>query len=216
MMSEDIIDKSYFSTGMSKCSLDDWQYEMRRDMQEIIPGIYLGPLAVCRDTAGLQKAGITHVVCLLDETEANLFHRTLEAVGQFQHYVLNVSDNIRQPLICHFPTTNAFIREARDQGGKVLICCNGGMSRSPCFVIAYIMETYDVDAKEAYQFVQSKRLCINPNDLFKSQLKEYEPIFRAAKTPDQGISRQKRNALMDGMDSQAPNKRQWQPSDPMI
>ncbi|KAI8064196.1 protein-tyrosine phosphatase-like protein [Gongronella butleri] len=206
MSNETPINRDYFATGLAKCSLDDWQYEMRRDMQEIIPGIYLGPLTVCKEMQRLQAYKVTHIVCLLDEAEANLFHRTLEAVNQYKHLILNVSDTTRQPLIAHFPMVNAFIRDARNQGSNVLICCNGGMSRSPCFVIAYIMETYDIDAKEAYQFVQSKRLCINPNDLFKSQLKEYEPIFRAGST-DANIIRSKR--IMEQDDGQQKSKRQW-------
>lgn len=84
------------------------------------------------------------------------------------------------------------------------MCCNGGMSRSPTFVIAYIMEAYQVDAVKAYQFVQGKRLCINPNDGFKSQLKEYEPIYRARQTNGDinRNDRRRRRSLPDDNDIQ--------------
>lgn len=36
-------------------------YEMRRDCQEIIPGLLLGPYLVSRDLDKLRKLGITHM-----------------------------------------------------------------------------------------------------------------------------------------------------------
>ncbi|KAI9256240.1 TIP-1 family-domain-containing protein [Sporodiniella umbellata] len=157
--------------------MDEWQYEMRREIQEIIPNVYLGPFSACKNTESLKHKGITHIVCFFDEAEANLF-RT-EVVAQhfaFERFI--VSDTILQNLIQHFPTVSHYVNSIIPQG-KVVLCCNGGMSRSPAFVVAYIMEKYNLDAIQAYHYVQAKRLCINPNDGFKCQLKEYEPIFRA-------------------------------------
>ena len=37
------------------------RYEMRRDCQEIIPGLLLGPYLVSRDLEKLRKLGITHM-----------------------------------------------------------------------------------------------------------------------------------------------------------
>ncbi|KAI8993263.1 protein-tyrosine phosphatase-like protein [Pilobolus umbonatus] len=162
----------------STCTLDDWQYEMRRDIQEIIPGLYLGPYSTCRQIDYLKSKGITHVLSIIDGHEAQLF-RTANLSSQFQYNQIQVDDSNLQNLIQIFPLTFQWIHEAISMGGKVVVCCNGGMSRSPTFVIAYIMELFQVDAMQAYHFVQGKRLCINPNDGFKSQLKEYEPIYRA-------------------------------------
>lgn len=89
----------------------------------------------------------------------------------FNYQQLIVSDSNLQNLIQYFPSTSEYIRNVLANNGKVVVCCNGGMSRSPTFVIAYVMETFNIDASQAYHFVQSKRLCINPNDGFKSQLK---------------------------------------------
>ncbi|KAI8338732.1 phosphatases II [Chlamydoabsidia padenii] len=179
------LDRRYFVEVFENCSLDDWQYEMRREIQELLPGLYLGPFAVCRDTQLLQSQGVTHILSLLDKTEVVLFQRTLEMTGQFANHVIQVADNPLQLLITHFPVASQFIKSGVDQGGKVLICCNGGMSRSPCFAIAYIMETFNISFRDAYQFVQARRLCINPNEAFKTQLKEYEPIYMAANSQRQ-------------------------------
>ncbi|KAI9306680.1 protein-tyrosine phosphatase-like protein [Cunninghamella echinulata] len=177
-MSSDTFDRECFSNSAIKSPIDDWHYEMRREMQEILPGLYLGPLSVCRDKDYLRNFGITHILCILDTNELNLFKRTLEMTTNFNSHIIQIADNQYQLLISHFPIGNKFIKQALDQGGKVLVCCNGGMSRSPCFAIAYIMETFQMDAREAYHFVQSKRLCINPNDSFKSQLRVVIIIIR--------------------------------------
>lgn len=108
-------------------------------------------------------------MCFFDEAETRIFR--IDAVAQhfaFKQFI--VSDTILQNLIQHFPTVSKCIDMIIPQG-KVVLCCNGGMSRSPAFVVAYVMEKYNLDTIQAYQFVQSKRLCINPNDGFKCQLK---------------------------------------------
>lgn len=132
--------------------------------------MFLGPFSACRQTEELKKAGITHVVCFVDENEARLF-RT-ENLAQYFHYQqFIVSDSNLQNLIQYFPSTSQYIHQVISQQGKVVVCCNGGLSRSPTFVIAYVMEIFKIDASQAYHFVQGRRLCINPNDGFKSQLK---------------------------------------------
>ena len=61
-----------------------------------------------------------------------------------------------------------------------MVHCNDGMSRSASLVIAYIMQTYGLDFKTALNHVQQRRFCVQPNDGFEQQLKEFEPIYRAA------------------------------------
>lgn len=40
-------------------ALQDWKYESRREAQQILPHLFLGPLAASKDTAFLQRHGIT-------------------------------------------------------------------------------------------------------------------------------------------------------------
>jgi hypothetical protein len=44
---------------------EDWVYNMRRTMQEIIPGLYLGPYSSAAKNSldTLKDAGITHIIC---------------------------------------------------------------------------------------------------------------------------------------------------------
>ena len=38
-------------------------------------------------------------------------------------------------------------------------------------MIAYIMETFELDFHQAYAYVQNRRFCVCPNDGFLNQLK---------------------------------------------
>ena len=53
------------------------------------------------------------------------------------------------------------------------------MSRSAAIVIGYVMEKMSLKSTEAIKVVQRKRFCIYPNEGFRRQLLEYEPILRA-------------------------------------
>jgi dual specificity MAP kinase phosphatase len=55
-------------------------------------------------------------------------------------------------------------------GGKVLIHCYAGVSRSATITIAYLMQELGMPYSEAMKYVKSKRYFINPNDGFRRQL----------------------------------------------
>ena len=66
-----------------------------------------------------------------------------------------------------------FITEAISSGGKVLVHCLGGRSRSASCVIAYLMKTMGIDLDTALAMVRAKRSVANPNDSFITQLYAY-------------------------------------------
>jgi len=54
--------------------IDEWSYCMRRTMQQIIPGLYLGPFssAVKSNVQSLVQTGITHIVCVRQDVESTI------------------------------------------------------------------------------------------------------------------------------------------------
>ena len=93
--------------------------------------------------------------------------------------MITLADNCMEAIIPKIRETKDFIDSSLRAGGKVLVHCNDGMSRSASLVIAYIMQTYGLDFKTALNHVQQRRFCVQPNDGFEQQLKEFEPIYRA-------------------------------------
>ncbi|TFK40725.1 protein-tyrosine phosphatase-like protein [Crucibulum laeve] len=156
----------------------EWRYEMRRECQEILPGLLLGPFVASKSLQTLQDHRITHIVCIRDAKEA--FSVKPRFPEHFQYMVLDVEDNEEQNLIRLFPGAKNFIDNAIASGGRVLVHCNGGISLSPAFVVMFVMQYYQMSWEEALHTVQNRRYCISPNGGFLTQIKEYEAIYRAS------------------------------------
>ncbi|KAG8449190.1 hypothetical protein GDO86_016026 [Hymenochirus boettgeri] len=170
------------SLPLCKEEAEDWTYPMRREMQEILPGLFLGPYSAamkCKLSV-LQKSGITHVICIRQNIEANFIKPNFQQL--LRYLVLDIADNPVENIMRFFPASKEFIDGCLQTGGKILIHGNAGISRSAAVVIAYIMETFGLKYRDAFTYVQERRFCINPNAGFVHQLQEYEAIYLAKLT----------------------------------
>jgi len=155
----------------------EWRYEMRRECQEILPGLLLGPFVASKSLETLSSLKVSHIVCIRDAKEA--FSVRPRFPEQFKYMVLDVEDNEEQNLIRLFPAAKNFIDQAIANGGRVLVHCNGGISLSPAFVVMFVMQHYQLSWEDALHMVQNRRYCISPNGGFLTQIKEYEAIYKA-------------------------------------
>uniref|UniRef100_A0A8D1M3D0 Serine/threonine/tyrosine-interacting protein n=1 Tax=Sus scrofa TaxID=9823 RepID=A0A8D1M3D0_PIG len=153
------------SLPQCKEDAEEWTYPMRREMQEILPGLFLGPYssAMKSKLSILQKHGITHIICIRQNIEANFIKPNFQQL--FRYLVLDIADNPVENIIRFFPMTKEFIDGSLQSGGKVLVHGNAGISR-----------------RDAFAYVQERRFCINPNAGFVHQLQEYEAIYLAKLT----------------------------------
>jgi len=178
----------------------DWVYTMRRERQEILPGIFLGPYASAGKAAlcSLQRDGITHVVCVRQGVEARLVRPLHE--NSITYLTVQLSDSVTEPIIPKAREVKQFIDSCLSAGGKVLLHCTDGLSRAPALLIAYIMETFSTDFKTALNHVQERRFCVQPNDGFEQQLKEFEFIYTAKRdtVPREGAYQGKRPREEEG------------------
>ncbi|KAK1924169.1 phosphotyrosine protein [Papiliotrema laurentii] len=177
----------------------EWRYEMRREAQEIIPGLYLGPFQSSVNLAMMNSLKITHVLCIRDRKEASLIFPRFPT--EFRYMTLDISDNTDQNIISIFPACRDFIEEAINSNGVVLAHCNGGIATAPAIVIGYLMWKFSWNFDRALSYVQSKRYCVSPMS-FTVQLKEYEPIYIAEKM-----------MALSGTTNSSRDKRQYQDSD---
>jgi protein-tyrosine phosphatase len=92
-------------------------------------------------------------------------------------YVFRFSGDAKQ----YFPLVNAHIRQAVGSGHSVLVHCMASLSRSVCFLIAYLMEDHNMPLVDATAFVKAKWDATYPNDSFVFQLIEYERELEAAR-----------------------------------
>ncbi|KAI8905562.1 protein-tyrosine phosphatase-like protein [Gorgonomyces haynaldii] len=167
--------------------MSDWNYESRREIQEIMPNLFIGPYSASKQ-AKLAELGITSVLWLVDEQERRILK------PQFLHldvYCLSLSDQADEQLLVWLNQTSPWIH-SRLGSGRVLVVDMSGISRSPSIVIGYLMLYHQMTFQQAFQYVVSKRFCVSPNDSFRYQLKGYEPILEAQRLVSDQVQRPKR------------------------
>lgn len=72
-------------------------------MQEILPGLFLGPYSAAMKSklSMLEKQGITHIVCVRQDIEANFIKPNFP--HKFRYLVLDIADNPVENIIRYFP-----------------------------------------------------------------------------------------------------------------
>ncbi|OAV86029.1 hypothetical protein PTTG_03167 [Puccinia triticina 1-1 BBBD Race 1] len=90
-----------------------------------------------------------------------------------------VADDGMDLIRPHIERAMAFIKACRVAGGKVLVHCLVGVSRSASIVIAHVMKHCWLDLTSAYLMVRSRRLniLIQPNHLFMWSIKRLETTW---------------------------------------
>lgn len=128
--------------------------------------LYLGSQdAVDQDV--LNKFEITHILSVGIETPDFMNTRGVQTI--FIRCLDLPETDLKDVLEKSFE----FIENSLKIGGRVLVHCNQGVSRSSSVVIGYLMKKLRYNFSEAYGLVKSKRECIQPNAGFMKQLKEW-------------------------------------------
>eukprot|EP00918_Siedleckia_nematoides_P052834 GHVU01115366.1.p1 GENE.GHVU01115366.1~~GHVU01115366.1.p1 ORF type:complete len:394 (-),score=12.61 GHVU01115366.1:1589-2770(-) len=138
-------------------------------MAQTLPFLYLGNERDSSNRQRLEDAGITHILNCTAQLPCHFEDENF--VGYKR---LPASDSGSQNLKQYFHDAFVFIDEVRKCGGKILVHCQAGVSRSATITIAYIMKNSNLSMVDAYRFVKSKRPIIAPNFNFMGQLLELE------------------------------------------
>ena len=132
----------------------------------------------------LQVNGITHVVNTADGcsfTQVNTGPHFYSDV-RIKYMGLNVLDMPQSKICIHFMEAADFIDRAIQSGGRVLVHCLVGISRSSTIALAYLMIKRHMPLKRALTTVRLKRH-VRPNDGFLRQLIDLEQRLRPMPSP---------------------------------
>ena len=139
------------------------------DISQITDNIFIGNKEIAKDVKQLKKYGITHIVNCANELKYLIkYHKNV-----FEYLWLPLVDSYIENINEYFSKTNQFIDDAITKGGKVLIHCSAGISRSSSVTIAYLMYKENITFDNALKKVKNERSYCKPNDGFVEQLKEY-------------------------------------------
>ncbi|RNA01045.1 dual specificity phosphatase 1 isoform X1 [Brachionus plicatilis] len=134
------------------------------------PFLYLGGNFLNKNPHLICHLGFTHVINIADTVCPN---EDLLCYLRYYKYI-PAEDKEDYNIRYHFEEAFQVIDHARLTNGKILVHCKKGKSRSATIIIAYLMSRYNLSYHQAYQYVQSRKSNINPNDYFIRLLCEYD------------------------------------------
>jgi len=137
------------------------------DAHEVLPGVFVGDVFAAHNADELKKRNITHVLNAV-------LGVTPPYPEQFKYMHIKLLDYPGENIMPHLQEATKFIEEALAGGGKILIHCLKGVSRSASIAAAFAIYSQKLTTKEAIELLKRSRTIIRPNHGFVMQLQKYE------------------------------------------
>ena len=102
-----------------------------------------------------------------------IFHSFIHPIVDISYYGAVCSDEQQADISKFFKPTADFIDEALGGGGRVVVNCLAGMSRSTTITVSFLMQKKGMSLEEALISVRQKR-DVSPNDGFLLSLIKLE------------------------------------------
>ena len=115
----------------------------------------------------IRDLGITCIInCTVDMPLLNI--PSVETIR------ISIDDLPTVTISTYFERCIEKICETKKKGGKTLVHCMAGVSRSATIVLAYLMKGHGMTLRDAYYLLKARRSVIQPNVGFFRQLMEFE------------------------------------------
>uniref|UniRef100_A0A7S0F950 Protein-serine/threonine phosphatase n=1 Tax=Pyrodinium bahamense TaxID=73915 RepID=A0A7S0F950_9DINO len=137
----------------------------RQVCSEVVPGaLFISSFQVASELESLRKHQITHIV----NTAADVCDSCFP--DHFSYITYYLKDTNNEDISLLFYRTLEWIQNAISSGGRVLVHCREGISRSATMVIAYLMWRFSLSFEAAHEMIRKVRPICNPNTGFTFQL----------------------------------------------
>ncbi|KAF6138008.1 hypothetical protein GIB67_041881 [Kingdonia uniflora] len=143
----------------------------------ISTSLFIGGALAARSVYTLQHLGITHILCLCsneigqsDSQLPELFQYKNFAVSSSTLLFMLISDNEDTKISDLFEEACNFVENAEHSGGRVLVHCFEGRSRSATLVLAYLMLRKHMTLLEAHDTLLRVHRRARPNQGFAKAL----------------------------------------------
>ncbi|XP_072525165.1 dual specificity phosphatase 28 [Salminus brasiliensis] len=104
-------------------------------------------------------------------------------VGTFR---VPVYDDPHEDLYKYFDRCADAIHSEAGRGGRTVVYCKNGRSRSATVCVAYLMKHQSLSLTDAFEVVRSARSVVEPNPGFWSQLERYEQELKTRRSAGSG------------------------------
>lgn len=101
---------------------------------------------------------------------------------QISYHKVGVEDKPVADLLSHMDFVADVIEKTRCAGGRTLVHCVAGVSRSASLCLAYLVKHEKMPLRKAFTHLRSRRPSIKPNTGFFNQLIEFERRLLGATT----------------------------------
>lgn len=129
--------------------------------------MFLGNWASAKSHEVVKHLGITHIVNATEGCGTPF-------EGEVRYIKCPLDDAPGANIEQYFGPCVEFIREAKDNGGRVLVHCQMGMSRSSALILLWLMHHRGMSLRDAMMYTRERRPYINPNPGFLQQLGKHE------------------------------------------
>jgi len=158
-------------------SFSDAQVQDAWTITELTPSLYLcAGFTIHYDPNLINTLGISFIINATHE-----MNRPLIDTKSVEYMKIPIHDSPTTNIFYLFKPVSQLIEANTETGGKTLIHCALGKSRSASLCIAYFMTCHNLTYCEALSWVKSNRFIVNPNRGFRKQLREYEKSLEGGK-----------------------------------
>uniref|UniRef100_A0A0N5AQG5 Protein-tyrosine-phosphatase n=1 Tax=Syphacia muris TaxID=451379 RepID=A0A0N5AQG5_9BILA len=121
-----------------------------------------------------EKLKRKRITCVINATveQPNLY------VPGIDYMKIAINDNILTQIDQYFDIVADKIKSVKERGGRVLVHCVAGVSRSATLCIIYLVKYENVTLRQAYYCIKAVRPIIKPNIGFWRQMVEYEKKYK--------------------------------------
>ncbi|KAJ4971685.1 hypothetical protein NE237_004784 [Protea cynaroides] len=158
------------------------------ECSKVADHIYVGGDAVAKNRDILRQNGITHVLNCVGFVCPEYFKSDLV------YKTLWLQDSPSEDITSILYDVFDYFEDVRELGGRVLVHCCQGVSRSTSLVIAYLMWREGQSFDDAFQYVKAARGIANPNMGFTCQLLQCQKRVHAIPLSPSSVLRMYRMA----------------------
>ncbi|KAM3967827.1 uncharacterized protein ACR2FA_011367 [Aphomia sociella] len=158
-------------------------YSPTPDVNEVYPGLFVGDAVAAKDKSFLKRMGINYVLNTAEGkryTMVDTSHLYYRDCPGLRYKGFQLMDLPTTDISLYFHIAANFIDECISHGGRILVHCYMGVSRSATCAIAFLMIKRGMTFTEAMSLVRSRR-DIHPNEGFVRQLQQLDRELRVTR-----------------------------------